>query len=282
LQRRRPGRWLYVVAGVVFGIGALAAATLFVFLGAGPAQAYPFNAMHIIAPGQAEIALAEPGHYTIGYEYETVLAGRVFNTPPRFPSIDLQLVRAADGSHVPIDLVSGTSTYEDDNIKGEDIAEFSIDRAGKYVLVSQYGAGQEGPQVVLAVGRNADVAIGLEVFGLVGGIAFMLAGAVMAIVVVILRARAQVPTGLGRAQSTLPPSGGNDGFVWQPTGTLEDQRMPSETSQASDQGRAPDSSQAGSSEAGSGGAFDSGWDSSSDSSSSSDSGSSFDSGSSSD
>src|SRR5690348_9223785 len=119
MQRRRPGRWLYVVAGVVFAIGGLTAATVFVLVVAGIPQGYPFDARHIIAPGRTEITLAEPGHYTIGYEYQTVLAGRTFNTPPRFPSLDLQLMRAADGSQVPIDLVSGNSPYEGDNVKGE-------------------------------------------------------------------------------------------------------------------------------------------------------------------
>ena len=191
-QRIRPGRWLYLVAAVVFAAGALPLGFLTVSL----ISALSANTIHVIAPGKADITFAESGTYTINYEYQTTLDSRTFNTPPEFPSMELALVSTAFGTRVPIRAASASATYEVGSTKGAAIAEFTIDRPGTYTLASQYPGGETGPEVALAIGRGSPGAIIFAIFGILGASGLLLVGLAIGLAALILRHIA-----VGRARS---------------------------------------------------------------------------------
>src|SRR5437016_5712802 len=86
IQPIRPRRRLYLAAL----LAAVAAAVLAVV--ASTAGGFPSGWTRVAAPGTAELTLAEPGTYTIGYEHRTPEGFDGGGAPSEVRSMHLELV----------------------------------------------------------------------------------------------------------------------------------------------------------------------------------------------
>lgn len=152
-QSVRPGRRWYVIALAIFLIGSLLAGVL----------AYRFvtgllnltdSLTQVVVPGTADLTLEDSGDYTIFYEYQSVVDGRVYITGAAVPGLDVSLVSKENGSPVTLSSPGTSTTYTVGDRAGVSILAFSIDRPGTYELSASYPPGRSGPDVVLAVGQG--------------------------------------------------------------------------------------------------------------------------------
>jgi hypothetical protein len=146
---RRPSRWFYAVpvAALLAGIALILTGVLWGLLG------WSGQARRVVAPGRTAITFRDPGRYLVAYEYRSVLDGRVYATPVGIPSLRLELI-GPDERPVPIGPSSGSFNYRYGSRAGLAIAEFTLDRPGRYVLDSAYLREGAGPNLVLAVGHD--------------------------------------------------------------------------------------------------------------------------------
>ena len=171
-EKIKPGRGGYVVAAVILlvGCGFAAMSALGVLMG------LTDELTQVVVPGEETLTFAEPGDYTIFYEYESVVGDQVFSTGD-LNGINIQLISAATGQPVELSEKSTELSYEVGGRAGESLAAFTIQEPGDYNLAAGYPEGQEGQPIVLAVGFDEDVDFlgPILISVAIGGISLMLA-----------------------------------------------------------------------------------------------------------
>ena len=149
-RRITPSRWYYVLATLVFVAGWLIFARLLDKNMSGT-QA---GLQRLVAPGETELNLSEPGNYTIFYESQSVIGGRVYETSESTPGIVCVVVSKVSNSKVPILPPKMDSAYKYRGRSGKSIFEFIVNQPGIYKMSAEYRNGQQGPKVVLAIGKD--------------------------------------------------------------------------------------------------------------------------------
>jgi len=141
---RIPGLGWYALAGSVFLAGLVLGAILVWRFVAGFEPAVRF-----LAPGEAQVSIAEPGDQVIWHEHRTVYQGRGFNVEATMPDGTRYRVRAPDGSAVAVQTQSGMSS-ESSEERSVSVAHFAASSAGAYRVAVE---GLTQPRV-MAVGPN--------------------------------------------------------------------------------------------------------------------------------
>ncbi len=213
-----------LAAAAVFGCG-LAVSGIVVFQAVGGVVGqYPSgDTPRLLAPGSTEVRLAEPGTYTIYYEYNSTFKGTAYVTSPEIPLLNLKVTSPTSGNTVPVHDYHGTSAYRFGNVAGEAIGVFDIDRGGRYMLDARYRYQTLGAEVVLAVVHApSPVSVPLEATAT----ALLLAGPAIGLLVLIRRRGAsltglpgsRVPDDGARAVAEPSPDGSHywDGARWTP------------------------------------------------------------------
>ena len=149
-SRIKPSRWYYAFAMLVFMAGCGASLVLLVR----QLKSLSASLVQVLAPGDAELNLAQAGTYTIFYEHQSIWGGRTFSTGERLSGLECELFSRTTGSGVTLFAPHTSSTYSIRGRSGRSIFQFDIGRPGPYVLSSRYADGQLQPQVVLAVGHE--------------------------------------------------------------------------------------------------------------------------------
>ena len=145
-----PSRKYYFLAGVVF-IGGIALFAGFLFKGLSGMGA---GLQQVVAPGETDLTLREPGNYTIFYEYHSVFANKVYSTDQEVSGLECSLVSKHNTSRIALSPSSMSSSYQFSGRSGRSILEFNIDQPGVYTLTAAYPPNRQGPEVVLAVGKG--------------------------------------------------------------------------------------------------------------------------------
>ncbi|MGA3326974.1 MAG: hypothetical protein ABSF45_21125 [Terriglobia bacterium] len=148
--RITPSRWYYVLAGVVF-VGGWVLFALFLFRSLSGMAA---RLQQVVVPGETDLTLREPGNYTISYEHHSVIGDKVYSTDESISGLRCVLVSKANNLKVALSPSSMNSTYEFGGRSGRSIFDFRIDQPGVYTISAGYPQGQQGPEVVLAVGKE--------------------------------------------------------------------------------------------------------------------------------
>lgn len=178
-----PSRKGYVFAAAVLAAGVVGFA-LVLFLGLSG-----LSMQRVVVPGSAELALEEPGRYTIYHESRSVMDGRVYDVDD-VSGLTVELVSAETGESVPLDAPGANTTYELRGRSGRGVLTFEVDRPGAYRLSADYPAGA-GPETVLAVGKGLGARIAMTVAGAIAiGIGAFLLAAAIAVVTFVRRRRA--------------------------------------------------------------------------------------------
>lgn len=195
-----PGRWWYALAGLVL-VAGLATAGVLAFR---VADELPRALTRVVVPGQTELALNEPGAYTIYHEYRTVVDGRVYSTGGELSSLQVT-VETFDGRPVTLDSPGGTFEYSIGGRSGVAVLTFRAQEPGTYRMSAHYPAG-EGPEAVLAVGRgwDRDILVG---FLAAIGIALLAGAGALAITIITFlkrgKARQRVGAEMQRFENRL-------------------------------------------------------------------------------
>jgi hypothetical protein len=193
--RIRPGRWLYVVAALSLIVGAASLWMLFTgFTG------FSRDAARIAAPGQEQITLSDSGSYGIAYEYRSVLDGRAVTAPEAMPAMNIGVLSVDTHAPVPVKAVGGQFTYAAGDAAGRLVATFSVDRAGDYIVASEYADHAEQPKAVLAIG--ADPTEFFVPFLIIGVVGVLLAPVIWLITFIRRRVSRK------RSQQSMPPIAG--------------------------------------------------------------------------
>jgi len=160
----RPGRWLYVLAGVVFLTGIVAfGAFLFAFLSS-IGEGY----VRVGVPGASEFSLTEPGTYVIHHEHKSVLDGKIYSTVKGegLNGLKLELVTLPDERPVDLRQSSMSSTYSFGSYEGTSLMEFTAAGPGRYRIKAELeGVAGATPRGVLSIAKEAVKDIILSVFG---------------------------------------------------------------------------------------------------------------------
>jgi hypothetical protein len=160
-QETGPSRLYYGLAALVFVAGwVLFALVLFKNL-----SGLSSKLQQVVVPGKAELNLAQAGTYTIYYEYESVVGSKVYATGRSLSGLDCAVTAKVTGANVPVSSTTVNSHYSLGGRSGFSVFDFKIDRPGIYEIAAQYPEGQEGPEVVLAVGQGLTMGVLTTVFG---------------------------------------------------------------------------------------------------------------------
>jgi hypothetical protein len=163
-QEIRPGRWLYGLAALIFVAGW----ALFVVILWKSLSGIGEGLHQVVVPGTVELNLAKPGSYTIFHEYESVVGNRIYSSSRGVPGLECTLRSKATGARVELSRSLSNSTYSMPSRSGVSLLDFRIEHPGIYVLSASYPEGQEGGEVVLAVGQGFGLRM---VTGILGSLA---------------------------------------------------------------------------------------------------------------
>ncbi len=149
----------------------------------------------VVAPGTKEIEFSEPGRYSVFYEHNSVIGGRVYRTGENIHGMQCTLISRETGEEVTLSPPSGKTSYHMGSRQGYSLLRFTIDTPGTYEFSAQYSEGA-GPQVVLALGRAFPIK---AIMALMSGIGILvgtfLIGALIIVVTLIKRHRARKQPG---------------------------------------------------------------------------------------
>jgi len=160
-QEIRPERWYYGLAGATFISGWLLFG-LFLFRNLSRISS---ELQQVVVPGKTELSLNRPGSYTIYYEYESVVGSKVYSSSRSLSGLECTVASKAMGQEVTLSRTAVSSRYSVGGRSGYSVFDFKIDRPGIYEISAQYPEGQEGPEVVLAVGQGFTMRVLTTVFG---------------------------------------------------------------------------------------------------------------------
>lgn len=145
-----PGRWYYGLAALIAVAGvAVSISTMISGIGS-----LGSDLQQVVVPGNGDLQLYERGEYTIFYENQTVVDGRVYSTGEDIPGLQIEVTNKTTGQEVATHSPEGSMSYSLGSRSGRSVLAFDIDQPGIYELSAGYPEGNNGPEVVLAVGHG--------------------------------------------------------------------------------------------------------------------------------
>jgi hypothetical protein len=210
-----PSRFLYVLGALVILGG---------FVGGGWTCAKTVTGVgswltRVVVPGESELTLAEAGKYTVYYEHRSVMDGKPYSSAEANPTrLQYVLTNKETGADVALTTPSSNETYDFGPRSGAALMVFTISEPGQYELSGRYPEGQEGPRLVLAVGRGVVKRLATAIMTVVAAvIGSILVGVGVIVVTAVMRAKAA-----RRSQAAAyPQHGAYPGTGGQPPGPLQ-------------------------------------------------------------
>jgi hypothetical protein len=188
--QRPPGRRWYLVAALI-AIAGWTAMAVFLVSRIGDSTG---RMIRLLAPGQTEIVLKEPGTYTIFHEYQSTFEGRVYDVAV-VSGLTVSVRTRPGGEEVPLSTATGTR-YRVGSYAGRSLFNFEVRAPGSYQIAATYDGGRKEPQTVLAVDRGF---FGDFVLTILGALAMAFAGMGAAVAICVLvflnRRRARMSAG---------------------------------------------------------------------------------------
>jgi hypothetical protein len=177
-QNIKPSRWYYGLAIAIFIIGE----SLFILFLLNSLSGFTKALTQVVVPVKSEIIFPEIGKYTIFYEYQSVVDNRLYFTGESLSGLQCALTSKVTGYGIALSRPLARSTYSLGERKGVSVLEFNIDQPGVYEFSASYPEGQEGPEVVLAMGRGFMKKLMGTIFG---GLALFFGSGAIAIAIIV-------------------------------------------------------------------------------------------------
>jgi hypothetical protein len=174
-----PSRWLYGLAALIVVVGIV----LFIVVIVSTISDIGKSLTHVVVPGSHDITLEKPGAYIVFYEYRSVVDGRLFSTNESLPGLHCTLVNVQNSDEIVLRPAAVDANYSVGGRAGFAVFEFTIDQPGTYELYARYDEGQEGPDIVLAIGTSVTTKVVGSIFG---GFAILFGSFVIALVLAIV------------------------------------------------------------------------------------------------
>jgi hypothetical protein len=146
----------------------------------------------VVVPGEAHLTLKHGETYTVFYEQQSVVNGKIYSTNGPLSGLKCNVSSVFHGDSIPLRQSSMSTTYDVGGRSGRSVLEFTVTQDGQYHFVCGYDKGFRGPEVVLAVGSGVGQGIINTVMKSLG--AMFGGGGLAAIVVVtvfVLRERSK-------------------------------------------------------------------------------------------
>jgi hypothetical protein len=180
----RPTRFWYWAAGAA-AVAAVVWLALSLFLGLRLMNRQIQGFQRVPIPGQAEVAFAEPGGYTLYFE-----GLGASDEQATIPSFNVSLTSAVSGEEVSIRDYGGSVTYDFAAHSGRALGTFWIEEPGRFLLRTE--ADPRGVEANVAVGSSVGPAIFRTlILTIAGTFSLLMAGVVLAVVVAVRRSRAR-------------------------------------------------------------------------------------------
>jgi len=181
-EKIRPGIVWYVIAGlinvicivlfVLFLIGAIKCATDSIIT-------------RVTAPGTASIEIDKAGKYTIYFEYDSVLDGKVYHNSD-ISDMLFTLTNKTTGEQINLNSSLANTSYSINERSGQGIFDFNVKEPGEYILETVYDTGA-GENAVLAVGRPFVFQMVMQIFLSIGSLFCAVVVPVVIFVITILK-----------------------------------------------------------------------------------------------
>jgi hypothetical protein len=152
-SRPETSRRGYVIALIVFILGAIGSAALVAFFAYG-LFTLGDDLQRMVAPGTEQFELFDTGTHTIFYEYRSRVDGIDYESEPTSPRLDISVTRIDDNREINVSPSLMSTSYTLTHHAGHSIRTFPVDEPGTYEITAEYWEGETGSEVVLAVGQG--------------------------------------------------------------------------------------------------------------------------------
>jgi hypothetical protein len=152
-KAKSQSRTYYIIGSVAGAIGVVGFIIFAIFLIHQVASSLPKN--KVVVPGTENIYFAEPGVYTVYYEYQSVINNKIYSTGEELPSsVIVTLISETTGENITLMQSTMNETYKSGGYAGASLLAFEITKPGDYVFTARYSDNHEHPEIVLAVGKS--------------------------------------------------------------------------------------------------------------------------------
>lgn len=182
--RRRRLAWIAAALGALFLLGGLAGG-----IGVGALLGAVRQQQRFVAPGAAQVRIAEPGEQTIWVFTTGQAGGRPYGGPPELPAGAAIAVHAEGGEAIPVRPGERVSLSRRDE-RMTTAGAFDAPGPGIYTIEVSGFSGER----LMAVGRSFERSAGW-VLGLLGGGALLFVASGIGLVVTLVRLLAGDETG---------------------------------------------------------------------------------------
>ena len=181
-EKIRPGIVWYVIAGLVNVICIV----LFVLFLVGAIKCATDSIItRVAAPGTASIEIDKAGKYTIYFEYDSVLDGKVYHNSD-ISDMLFTLTNKTTGEQINLNSSLANTSYSINERSGQGIFDFNVKEPGEYILETVYDTGA-GENAVLAVGRPFVFQMVMQIFLSIGSLFCAVVVPVVIFVITILK-----------------------------------------------------------------------------------------------
>ncbi|HEY6386206.1 MAG TPA: hypothetical protein VIX91_11030 [Candidatus Acidoferrum sp.] len=154
-----PSPWYYLLAVPFFVVGA----GFFVYTLLHGFLHLTDSLAQVVVPGEAELTLKQGQPYTIFFEQQSVVNGKIFSTNESLNGLQCKVTALSNEQDIPMSRPSMSTTYNLGGRSGRSILGFHVPADGQYKFACGYSEDAHGPEAVLAVGAG----VGEKIFSMV-------------------------------------------------------------------------------------------------------------------
>jgi hypothetical protein len=172
----KSSKWPYIIAAAVFLTGITLSAYMLVTAITGICSINE----RITAPGTKDISFQKTGRYTIYHETARNTGGVA-----DLSLLRCSLVNKSTNDNILITHTTGSSSYNINDREGMAILKFHIDSPGIYEFHAGYEGTDNGPNIVLNIGRGT---LGGSIMGIFAGVGVLLLTFGITVAIVLIAA----------------------------------------------------------------------------------------------
>jgi hypothetical protein len=174
-SQNSPNKWFYVLGIIIILAGTISSAFLLI----SEFGKITGESKQIIVPGSSDLMLPTIGTYTVFYENQSVVDGKIYVTGEDISGLEIKVINKTTGSKIETYLPSGSTSYSIGGRTGKSILAFNINQSGIYQLSANYSKGRSGPEIVLAIATFNILSAAMTI-----GIIYLLSFAIGVIIII--------------------------------------------------------------------------------------------------
>ncbi|HQJ80492.1 MAG TPA: hypothetical protein PLW21_08380 [Methanothrix sp.] len=169
-KRYKPSKWFYGFGIIIIIVGTIYSISILMSEFSKTAE----ESKQMVVPGSSDLMLSEKGTYTIFYENQSVVEGKIYITGEYILGLEIEVFNKTRDSRVATFSPSASSTYTIGGRTGRSILAFNIDEPGIYELSASYSNGSKKPEIVLAIVKIENMMSNAIISGIIYVVSFIL------------------------------------------------------------------------------------------------------------